>query len=73
MEANESLNMSAQAKATPALPNECLCLEQKPQRRYSTRQRLRSPYRNEMSEKLRSRLRKRGRGVVECDDVYNCV
>ena len=26
-----------------------------------------------MSAKLRSRLRKRGRGVVECDDVNNCV
>ena len=26
-----------------------------------------------MSAKLRSRLRKRGRGVVECDDANNCV
>ena len=26
-----------------------------------------------MSAKLRSRLRKRGRGVVECDDENNCV
>ena len=73
MEANKRSNMSAQPKATPAQPYECSWLVLEAQRKYSTRQKLRSPYRNEMSEKLRSRLRKRGRGVVECDDVYNCV
>ena len=26
-----------------------------------------------MSEKLRNTLQKQGRGVVECDDVNNCV
>ena len=39
-----------------------------PQRGYSTRRGFRSSYRNGMSEKLRSRLRKRGRGDSSDDE-----